>query len=127
MDQIRVRTQDAPFTRRQVPIPHLQVAATSSGTADTLTTVRTGVVLQIKRLKVANITGTAANLSINSIPSGGAIGDGNAECRDLSIPANSNVDLTDLVGQLYEAGTVIKAYSGTTNALVLSGWAEEIL
>lgn len=125
--QIRVRTQDEALKARKVPIPHLQVAATTSGTADTLLTVRSGVLMQIHQLRVANITGTVAALSLNSIPSGGSIGDDNAEFRSVDIPANTSADLTNYIGQMYDAGTVIKAYSDTTNALVISGWAEEIL
>lgn len=125
--QLRVRTQDPPFKSRKVPIPHVQVSATTSGSADTVFTARTGTLWQVGQLRVANITGSAATLSLNSIPSGGSIGDSNAEMKTLSIPANTNADLTDYIGQLYEQGTVMKAYSDTSNALVISGWAEELL
>ena len=69
----------------------------------------------------------AATLGLNAIPSGGSIGDGNAELKGYSVAANTAVDLTDMVGGLYQAGTVIKAYSGTGSALVLHGWGEEVL
>lgn len=129
MTEIRVATQPTGgvVPSRPVPIAHLLVAATSSGSADTLYTVRTGVMLKITRLSVANVTGSAATLSLNAIPSGGSIGDGNAEMKAYSVAANTAVDLSQLVGGLYEAGTVLKAYSGTTNALVLHGWGEEVL
>jgi hypothetical protein len=83
--------------------------------------------LKVLRLAVANITGSAATLSINAIPSGGSIGDSNAEMRAVSIAANTSVDLTALIGGLYPAGTAIKAYAGTGSALVIHGWGEEIL
>ncbi len=129
MNELRVRTDSEAgiVATRAVPLAHLLITATSSGGAQTFYTVRSGVMLRIKRLTVANITGSAATLSINSIPSGGSIGDSNCEAKGVSVPANSVNDLTDYVGGLYTAGTVIKVYSGTGSALVIHGWAEEIL
>ncbi len=126
-EQHRVQTPDVVVETRPIPINHVQISATSSGTANSLLTVRSGVLLRLKRLTVTNITGTSATLSLHSIPSGGSIGDSNAEAKGVSIAANTMMDLTDYVMQLYEAGTEIQAYSGTTNALVIHGWAEEIL
>lgn len=127
MDQIRVRTQDANIGVRPIPIPHLRVNATTSGAADSLLTVRDGVLLRIKQLAIVNTTGTAATVTLHAIPSGGSIGLGNAELVGYSIAANDAEDLTALIGQFYEAGTELQAYSGTSDALVLHGWAEEIL
>jgi len=127
MDQLRVRTQDQNVSVRPVPITHLRVNATTEGGADTLLTVRDRVALKIQQLAVVNTTGTAATLTLHSIPSGGSIGLGNAEIVGVSIPANTTADLTDYIGQFYEAGTVLRAYSGTADALVVHGWAEEIL
>lgn len=127
MGQIRVRTQDDPFLSRSIPIDHLQVSGTSTGTANTLLTVRENVLLKVRQLRVANITGTDATLTLHSVADGGSISDANAEMKALTIPANSNADMTPFVGQLYTAGTTLEVYSGTTNALVMSGWAEEIL
>jgi len=127
MAQQRIRTQDIPVARREIPIGHLRVSATTSGAAETLLTVRAGVLLKVMQLAVNNTTGTAATLNLNSIPSGDSIGDANAEFVALSVPANTAADLTPYIGQMYEEAAVIKAYAGTTNALVLHGWAEEIL
>lgn len=126
-DQIRVRTTDPFVSTRKVPIPHLQVTATTSGTAQTLLTARTDALTQIGHLAVVNTTGTAATLTLHSIPSGGTIGTSNAELVAVSIPANTAADITDYIGQFYRGGAVLKAYSGTASALVLHGWAEEIL
>lgn len=125
MDQIRVRTQDAAVPRRPLPIPHVTVSATTSGGANTVFSVAR--LTEIRRLVVTNITGSAATLSLNSVPPSASIGDGNAEMKGVSIAANTATDLTDLIQGIYVAGTEIKAYSGTSNALVLHGWAEEIL
>ena len=128
----RVRVNDGRgIDSRPIPIPHLRVNATTSGAADTLLTVRdpgiSNLILVIKHLAVVNTTGSAATLSLNSIPSGGSYGFGNAELVAYSVAANTAVDITDLVGQFYQTGTVLKAFSGTSDALVVHGWAEEVL
>jgi hypothetical protein len=125
--RVRPTTDAGVIVARAIPLDHLLITATTSGTAQTLATVRTGVMLKILQLAVTNVTGTAATLSLNSIPNGGSIGDGNAEVKGYSVAANSAVDLTPLVGGLYKAGAVLKAYSGTGSTLVIHGWAEEIL
>ena len=130
MDELRIRADGENKTFvpvRQIPLPHLLITATTSGTAQTFTTVRAKAVLRLKTLSVVNITGSAATFYLHSIPSGGSIGDSNAEFKAVSIPANTAADLVDFVGGLYTAGTIIKAYSGTGSALVLHGSAEEIL
>lgn len=124
---LRVRTQDDNVGRRSIPIPHLIVSATTSGAANTLLTVRPKVSLIVRQLSVVNVTGSAATLSVNSVPAAGSIADANAEFVAYSVAANTAVDLTSLIGQFYVAGTVLRAYSGTANALVLHGWAEEVL
>lgn len=123
----RVQLQDEFVKSRRVPIEHTQIAGTDTGTADTIYTVRTGVSLVLQHLSAVNITGTAATLSLHAVPSGGSIGNSNYELAAVSIPANTAVNLTDFVGQYYAAGTTLEAYSGTTNALVIHGWAEELL
>lgn len=127
--ELRVRSRELGSfpVSRGVPLDHLHITATTSGTAQTLATVRTGVMLKIKQLSVVNTTGSAATLTLHAIPDGGSIATGNAELVAYSVAANTAVDLTALVGGLYKAGTVLAAYSGTGSALVLHGWAEEVL
>lgn len=127
MDQIRVKTQDTVVGARTIPIPHVRISATTSGGANTVLTTRENVITHVKHLAVANTTGSAATLSINAIPDGGSIGDANAEMVAASVPANSSADISDVIGQMYGPNVVIKAYSGTSDALVIHGWAEEIL
>jgi hypothetical protein len=129
MSEQRVRVdQSAGFVSlRPIPLTHLLITATTSGSAQTFATVRTGVILRVSRLAVVNVTGGAATLSLHSVPSGGTIGNGNAELLALSVAANTAVDLTDRIGGLYGAGTTLHAYSGTGSALVLHGYAEEVL
>ncbi len=112
---------------RVVPIDHLLITATTSGTAQTLYTVRSGVMLKVKQLACVNVTGSAATLSLHAIPDGGTIGNSNAELLAVSVPANTAANLTDYVGGLYKAGAVLKVYAGTGSAIVIHGWAEEVL
>ena len=112
---------------RSIPIDHLVITATSSGAAQTLYTVRAEVKARVMALAVVNTTGSAATLTLHSIPSGGSIGTSNIELAAVSIPANTAADLTKYIMGLYSPGTVLKVYSGTNGALVIHGWAEEQL
>lgn len=128
MESLQYR--DAPglvVERRAVPIAHLNITATTSGTAQTLFTVRENATLELKRLAMANTTGSAAALTLHSVPSGGSIGVGNAELVAVTVPANSSADITDVIGGLYEQGTTLEVYSDTSGALTIHGWGEEIL
>jgi hypothetical protein len=125
----RVRISDPSPTvgKRFVPIDHLLITATSSGTAQTLYTVRTGVMLKLGGLSVANTSGSAVALTLYAVPSGGAVATGNIELGAVSIPANSSADLTPYVGGLYKAGATLQVFAGTGSVLVLHGWGEEVL
>jgi hypothetical protein len=128
MDSVQLRAAPGLVVeKRAVPIAHLNITATSSGTAQTLFTVRNDVAFSVKRLAVANTTGSSATLSLNTVPSGGSIGVGNAELAAVSIAANTSVDLTDVIGGFYEQGTTFEVYSDTNGALTVHGWGEEIL
>jgi hypothetical protein len=117
----------AAVERRPIPIAHLSVTATTSGTAQTLFTVRPNVAFEVKRLAVANVTGSTATLSLHSVPSGGTIGVTNAELFAVDVPANSSANLTDFIQGFYEQGTTLEVYSGTSAALTVHGWGEEVL
>ena len=125
-ERIRAEIGQGYVQTRIVPLPHLLIVGTTSGTADTFYTVNDGTLLKVSQLAAINITAGAVTLSLNAIPSGGAIGDGNAELRAVSIPANTAASLTDYIGGLYQGGAVLKAYASATNSIVIHGWAEEI-
>ena len=127
-DQQKIRTQEDKLfvPSRPLPFDQLLITATTSGAAQTFYTVRTARMIRIKQLAVCNITGTAATLTLHAIPAGGSIGNGNIAIPTLSIAANTPVDLTALIGGMYQAGAVLKAFSGTGSALVLHGWCEEL-
>ena len=126
--QQRIRTQNDEFfvARRPLPIGKKLIAATTSGTAETFYTVRDKKMFEIKRLVVSNTSGSAATLTLHAIPSGDSIGTANTELAAKSVAANDAMDLTDLVGGLYDAGTELKVYAGTTNVLIIDAWGEEI-
>ncbi len=112
---------------RPVPVDHTLITGTGTGSAQTIFTVRDQTLAKVERLAVANTSGTAATFSLHTVPSGGAIGTGNAELAQVSIPANTSSDVTDVIGGLYEAGTTLEVYAGTTSVLVVHGWITELL
>lgn len=127
MDQIRVRTQDGGVARRPVPINNTLIAGTTSGAADTIFTVRDGILFEVKRLVVVNTSAGNVSLDLHSVPSGGSIATNNTEVSNYIVPSDSEVNFTELIGGLYEPGTTIQAWAGSTNVLVIHGWGEEIL
>lgn len=128
MQDVKLRSSFGPVVEaRKAPIGHVNVTATSAATAQDLFTVRDNVAFQVKRLAVCNTTGTAATLTLHTVPSGGTIGAGNAEMVGYSVAANAAVDLTDLIQGFYEQGTTAKVFSGTSGALTVHGWGDEVL
>ena len=127
--EVRVRSQDVGGfpASRSVPLDHLLITATTSGAAQTFATVRANTMMKVRQLSVVNTTGSAATLTLHAIPDGGSVGAAPTEISAMSIGANTAVDLTNLVGGLYKSGATLKAFSGTGSALVLHGWAEEVL
>lgn len=127
MRTVRVRTQSESAEKREAAIPHVQIAGTDPASANTVLTVRSRAQIKLQRLAVVNATGAAATLTIHAIPEGSAAGAANVEISQETIPANTAVGLQERMGGFYDSGTSLVAFSGTTNALVIHGWAEEIL
>ena len=127
-DQQKISTQEDRLhvPSRPLPFSQLLITATTSGAAQTFYTVRSLRMVRVKQLAVANVTGTAATLTVHAIPSGDTIGNANIAIPGQLIAANTAVDLTSLIGGLYQAGAEIKVFSGTGSALVLHGWGEEL-
>ncbi len=70
---------------------------------------------------VSNVTNAAATLTIEW----GGTGTGNQACTNLSLPANSP-PIPILTGQIMQNGLSIAGFSGTTNALNVSGYVNRI-
>lgn len=128
MAQAQVRIDDRRgIIERSVAIPHATVVGTVVGAATTIFTVRDRASIELRHIAAVNKTGTAATLTVHTIPSGGAIGVTNTEISALSIAANTAVDLTDMFGGFYTTGMVFAAFSGTASAIVMHGWAREVI
>ena len=105
----------APFTQTQ------------AGTAlTTLATVATQRAMLVKRLIACNTTGSAVTLTFHAIPSGGSASAANEELNGYSVGANATVDLSELVGGLYQSGTVLQVSCSTNNAITVAGYYEDI-
>ena len=122
-NRIRVSQQQV-ATAYSYPLTPTLISATTEGAAETLAEVREGSNGLLKRLAVVNQTGSAVALTVNFIPSGGTIGAGNREIAGYSVGANAHVDLTDIVGGFYPEGTTIKAFAGSADALLVTGYIE---
>ena len=122
--RVRVDQEIGAVASRPVPLPHLALV---SATLLIFATVRPGTMLKIRQLSVVNVSGSAATLTLHSVPESGSVSDANAELKGFSVGANSAVDLTGLVGGLYGPGTQLSARASASSALVLHGWAEEVL
>lgn len=104
------------------PLTSTLATATTEGGAQTIGTVPSQALGLVERLVVCNQTGTAATINVNCVPDGGTAGASNREISSLSVAANSVTDLTDLIGGLYAPGTTLQVWSGTTSALLVSGY-----
>lgn len=107
---------------RQVPFTMLPLTATAA----IFHTVADGRALRVERLVVANVTGTAATLTLYAVPDGGSPATTNAALVGLSVPANSALDLTNMIGGYYGPGVTLQALSDTAAALNLSGYFEDV-
>ena len=122
----RQKVREGPAVeRRNIPLDHLHITATTIGTAQELFTVRGRVFLEITQLAIANLTSLSAKISLHTVPPGGSIGITNAEFIDLDVPANTILDVSDNIQGLYKQGTVAYVYADTTAAFNIHGKAEE--
>jgi hypothetical protein len=91
-----------------------QIAATTAGTAETLYTAA-NVTAQIDALTVVNPSGSGINISLFILADGVA-----ATAVDpfvKTIPANSSVIISELIGHKIPKGGSLAAFAGTTNEL----------
>ena len=91
-----------------------QITGTTNATTDTLYTANNGTA-QIDAFTVINTTGGAADISIYILPTGVAATA--AYPMIVSVPANSQVIIPDLIGPKIPKGGAIEAFAGTTNVL----------
>lgn len=99
-----------------LPIP-VAATATPGTLIHTAVASVTGMEVDEVSLTVANVTGSSALLTIEW---GGVSDPASLATKQLSIPANSpQVDI--IVAHRLRAGLVIRAFSGTANALNIMG------
>lgn len=90
----------------------------------TLYTVPAATSTVVSSLVVSNITGTAANATINIRQAGGAASNANTLLKTVSINANSINAFT--LGITLAATDVVSVTSGTANALTFQIFGSEI-
>jgi hypothetical protein len=103
------------------------VPTTTTATTWTALTPATGTVNKIDNIVAANVTGTAATItvSVNSAVSGG--GTAYRLAYQITVPANASLIITDKTTAFYvgEAQSVVVT-SGTTNAIEMVASYEAI-
>jgi hypothetical protein len=103
------------------------VPTTTTATAWTVLTPAVGTVNKINNIVAANVTGTAAviTVSVNSAVSGG--GTAYRLAYQITVPANASLIVTDKTTAFYvgEAQSVV-VISGTTNAIEMVASYEAI-
>lgn len=119
-------TQDNKILSRETPIANLNVTATTSGGAQALHVVPQGQAVIVSKLVACNVTIMPATLTLHVVPAGGSISSTTASLVGYSIPANTAVDLTDIIGGLWQSEQTVRVWSGTTAALTLSGYCRQV-
>lgn len=99
-------------------------AAPANTSEATLYTVPSATQAVVSTIAVANLTGTAANATINVCVNGAASSNANTFLKTVSIPATSTVTFT--VGLTLGAADLIRITSGTNNALSFQAFGSEI-
>jgi len=93
--------------------------------AAALYTVPSGGQAVVSTISIANVSGSAANFSINIGVDGAANSDANVLAKGVVIGANSIVTLT--LGVTADAGDVIRITSSVANALTFQAFGLEII
>lgn len=84
-------------------------------TENTVYTVPGATSAIVKEIVIANVTASAATLSISLVPSAGTAGDTNRIVKDVSFPANS-VSTLDIM-EVMNTGDFISIKQGTASAI----------
>lgn len=128
MNEGRVRfTERRPASDYYYPLTATLLTATTEGAAQQIGLVRERALGLVERLIVTNQTGANVDLTVNFVPDGGTIGAANREVSSLTVPGNTNIDLSDLIGGLYAPKTAIYAYASAGSALLVAGHVRGLL
>ena len=124
----RVRTEQEAqrITRRETPIDLVNITATTIGGAQAVYTIRSDAAFKVKRMTLANTSGSDVTFSLFIVPPAGSAATTNAIFYQVLVLANSTSDLTDFIGGFYRKGFRFMAFAGASGALNIGGWGEEV-
>lgn len=99
--------------------------ASSSATAEYTVAASTKTI--VDKFTVTNVTGSAATLTVQIIPSGESVGTQHTVIGSQSISANTTTDLSSLQNQVLTAGDIVRVAAGTASALVIRMSGREVV
>lgn len=76
-----------------------------------------GVTARIDKFTATNYSGTAATISVNLVPSGGAAGNSNLITKTKTLQPSEVYTFPELVGHALTAGGSISTIAGTASAI----------
>ena len=107
--------------KQLVPVTQLTAAAVVYYTAPALTTA------EVTAATATNVTATTQTLSVSMVPSGGTVGVTNIVVQLRSVPANSSIQLWELIAQKLPPGATIQAQASAAGAINLTIGGREVI
>jgi hypothetical protein len=80
----------------------------------------------IDKFTATNTSGAPVTISVNLVPSGGAVSAANKVVSSKSIAANETYNFPELIGQSLESGGFISTIAGAVTSLTISATGREI-
>lgn len=102
-----------------IPSKQLEVAQTNQYVATNSKTM-------IDKVTVTNTTSAAVTFSCNVVPSGGAVGDGNALIKDKSVASGETYVCPELVGHVLESDDAISMIASAASSLTIRASGREV-
>lgn len=89
-------------------------------------TVASGVRTILDKFTATNVTGSAATLSVNLVPSGGTAGASNTITLTKTLAAGDVYTFPEIVGHVLAGGEFVSTLAGTATAIVIRISGREI-
>ena len=102
-----------------IPAKEAEAAQTTQYTCGVLQTI-------LDNFTITNTTAANAKISINIIPSGGAVGDANCITHEKTLTPSQAYRAYEVIGHILEAGEIISTLADTANALTIRASGREI-
>lgn len=99
-----------------VTVKNLVASKTVENTQSTQYTA-TGVTTIIDKFTATNYNTAAATISVNLVPSGGAVGDSNVITKTKTLQPSEVYTFPELVGQVLNPGDFISTIAGTASSI----------